>query len=55
MSQLKGTLSFLLQLEMRIYSPAVTQEDSRGATCNLKEGLTSLRQHERFPAIIVTS
>ena len=42
------SLSFPPQLEMRPYSPVVTQEESRGFPRNKKGGLTSLRQHERF-------
>ena len=40
---------------MRPYSHAVTQEESQGAPRNLKEGLTSLRQQERFPEVPVTT
>ena len=45
----RGNLSFLPQLEMRMYSPAVTREEFHSAPHNLKNGLTSLRQQEGFP------
>ena len=40
---------------MRPYSPAAQWKESRGAPGNLNTGLTSLRQHERFPEVLVAS
>ena len=44
-------MSFPPQLEMRPYSPAGSQEESRGTLHKLKGGLTSLRQYKRFPEV----
>ena len=40
---------------MKIYSPSSTREESQGAPHKLKGVLDSLRQHERFPGVSVTT
>ena len=50
----RGTPSFPPQLETRHYSPAATREKSQCAPHNSKGGLTSMRQHERFPEFPVS-
>ena len=40
---------------MMPYSPAVTPEEYRGAPCNSKGDMTSLRQHEQVPEVLVTT
>ena len=53
-SNSRRTPSFPPQLEIRHYSPAATREKSQCAPCNSKGGLTSMRQHERFPEFPVS-
>ena len=51
----RRTLSFPLQLKMRPNYPAVTPEESQGAPCNTKGGLTPLWQHERFTEVPIAT
>ena len=46
---LRGTLSFWAQLEMRSNSHAVTREESQVPHCNSKGGFTSFVQLKVFP------
>ena len=51
----RNTTRFSPQFEVKPYSPEATQEESRGASRNSKTTMTSLRHHERFPEVPVTS
>ena len=48
-------LSFWPHLEMKPYTPVETLEESPEDHHNFKGGLTSLRQHERFPEATVAT